>query len=35
LPLDALVSFASEALDLNHGDLELDLELLGVLHGEI
>jgi hypothetical protein len=34
-PLDALVSFASKALHLGHGDLELDLELLGLLHGEI
>jgi hypothetical protein len=35
LPLGALVSFASDALDLGHGDLELDLELLGHLLGEI
>jgi hypothetical protein len=28
-------SFASETRDLGHGDLELALELLGLVHGEI
>jgi hypothetical protein len=35
LPPDALIPFTSEALDLGHGDLELDLELPGLLLGEI
>jgi hypothetical protein len=30
----ALASIASNALDLDHGDLELDLEPLGLLLGE-
>jgi hypothetical protein len=31
----ALISFTFDALDLGHGDLELDLELRGLLLGEI
>jgi hypothetical protein len=33
--LVACIPFASEARDLGHGDLELALELLGLVHGEI
>jgi hypothetical protein len=34
-PPDARIPFTSKALDLGHGDLELDLELLGPVLGEI
>jgi hypothetical protein len=32
---DVRIPFTSEALDLGHSDLELDLELLGLVLGEI
>jgi hypothetical protein len=32
---DIRIPFTSEALDLGHGDLELDLDLLGLVLGEI
>jgi hypothetical protein len=35
LPLDACIPFVSEAWDFGHGDLELALELLCLVHGEI